>query len=176
MANETVITIIGNLTADPELRFTQSGIPVASFTIASNPRTFDRQTGEWKDGEALFMRCSIWRAAAENVASSLKSGMRVVAQGKLRQRTFDAKEGGKRTVIELEVEEIGPSLRYASATVTRNSADNPPGAPVNTPAAPAEQNPWDMPPVAADPWEVPMASPARPALASVGAGAVEPPF
>ncbi|MBP2475587.1 single-strand DNA-binding protein [Crossiella equi] len=119
MAGETVITVVGNLTADPELRFTQSGAAVASFTVASTPRTFDRQSGEWKDGEALFLRCSIWRQAAENVAESLTRGMRVVVQGRLRQRSFDTKEGEKRTVIELEVDEIGPSLRYATAKVNR---------------------------------------------------------
>ena len=119
MAGETVITVVGNLTADPELRFTQSGAAVASFTVASTPRTFDRQSGEWKDGEALFLRCSIWRQAAENVAESLTRGMRVVVQGRLRQRSFDTKEGEKRTVIEMEVDEIGPSLRYATAKVNR---------------------------------------------------------
>ncbi|PFG21177.1 single-stranded DNA-binding protein [Serinibacter salmoneus] len=119
MAGETVITVIGNLTADPELRFTPSGAAVANFTIASTPRTFDRQSNEWKDGETLFMRCSIWREAAENVAESLTKGMRVVAQGRLVQRSFETREGEKRTVVELQVDEIGPSLRYASAKVTR---------------------------------------------------------
>ena len=115
MANDTVITVIGNLTADPELRFTQSGIAVASFTIASTPRTFDRQSNEWKDGEALFLRCSIWRDAAENVAESLEKGTRVVAQGRLKQRSFTDREGQNRTSIELDVDEIGPSLKYATA-------------------------------------------------------------
>src|SRR5690348_3985063 len=119
MAGETVITVVGNLTADPELRFTPSGAAVASFTIASTPRTFDRNANEWKDGEALFLRCSIWRQAAENVAESLTRGMRVVAQGRLKQRSYETREGEKRTVIELEVDEIGPSLRYASAKVNR---------------------------------------------------------
>ena len=119
MAGETVITVIGNLTADPELRFTPSGAAVASFTIASTPRTFDRSTNEWKDGEALFLRCSIWRQAAENVAESLQRGMRVVAQGRLKQRSFETREGEKRTVVELDVDEIGPSLRYATAKVNR---------------------------------------------------------
>ncbi len=108
MAGETIITVVGNLTADPELRFTPSGAAVASFTIASTPRTFDRNTNEWKDGEALFLRCSIWRQAAENVAESLTRGMRVVAQGRLKQRSFETREGEKRTVIELDVDEIGP--------------------------------------------------------------------
>jgi single-strand DNA-binding protein len=119
MAGDTVITVVGNLTADPELRFTPSGAAVASFTIASTPRQFDRNTNEWKDGEALFLRCSIWRQAAENVAESLQRGMRVVAQGRLKQRSFETREGEKRTVIELDVDEVGPSLRYATATVNR---------------------------------------------------------
>jgi single-strand DNA-binding protein len=119
MAGETVITVVGNLTDDPELRFTPSGAAVANFTIASTPRTFDRQTNEWKDGDALFLRASIWRQAAENVAESLTRGMRVVAQGRLRQRSYETQQGEKRTVVELEVDEIGPSLRYATATVTK---------------------------------------------------------
>ncbi|MBE9374695.1 single-stranded DNA-binding protein [Saccharopolyspora sp. HNM0983] len=121
MAGETVITVVGNLTADPELRFTPSGAAVANFTIASTPRTFDRQNGEWKDGDPLFMRCSIWRQAAENVAESLTRGMRVLAQGRLRQRSFETKEGEKRTVVELDVDEIGPALRYATAKVNKVS-------------------------------------------------------
>jgi single-strand DNA-binding protein len=121
MAGETIITVVGNLTADPELRFTPSGAAVANFTVASTPRTFDRQTGEWKDGEALFLRCNIWRQAAENVAESLTRGMRVVVQGRLRQRSFETKEGEKRTVIEMEVDEVGPSLRYATAKVNKVS-------------------------------------------------------
>jgi len=119
MAGETVITVVGNLTADPELRFTPSGAAVASFTIASTPRTFDRNSNEWKDGEALFLRCSIWRQAAENCAESLQRGMRVIAQGRLKQRSYETREGEKRTVIELDVEEIGPSLKYATAKVNR---------------------------------------------------------
>ncbi|WP_061212180.1 single-stranded DNA-binding protein [Dermabacter hominis] len=119
MANDTVITVVGNLTADPELRFTNSGIPVASFTVASAPRTFDRQSGEWKDGEALFLRCSIWRDAAENVAESLTKGTRVIVQGRLQQRSYTDREGNNRTSIELQVDEIGPSLRYATAKPTR---------------------------------------------------------
>jgi len=119
MAGETVITVVGNLTNDPELRFTPSGSAVANFTIASTPRTFDRQTNDWKDGETLFLRASVWREAAENVAETLTKGTRVVAQGRLKSRSYDTKEGEKRTVMELEVDEIGPSLRYASAKVTR---------------------------------------------------------
>lgn len=121
MAGETVITVIGNLTADPELRFTPSGAAVANFTVASTPRTFDRQSGEWKDGDALFLRCNVWRQAAENVAESLTRGMRVMVQGRLRQRSFETREGEKRTVVELEVDEVGPSLRYATAKVNKVS-------------------------------------------------------
>ncbi|BBE24593.1 single-stranded DNA-binding protein (plasmid) [Arthrobacter sp. MN05-02] len=119
MAGETIITVIGNLTADPELRFTPSGSAVANFTIASTPRTFDRQSNDWKDGETLFMRCNVWRESAENVAETLTKGTRVIAQGRLKSRSYDTKEGEKRTVMELEVDEVGPSLRYASAKVTR---------------------------------------------------------
>ncbi|MEE6165576.1 MULTISPECIES: single-stranded DNA-binding protein [Mycobacteriaceae] len=121
MAGDTTITVIGNLTADPELRFTPSGAAVANFTVASTPRTFDRQTNEWKDGEALFLRCNIWREAAENVAESLTRGSRVIVQGRLKQRSFETREGEKRTVVELEVDEIGPSLRYATAKVNKAS-------------------------------------------------------
>lgn len=119
MAGDTVITVIGNLTADPELRFTPSGAAVANFTVASTPRTFDRQSNEWKDGDTLFMRCSIWREAAENVAESLTKGTRVIVSGRLIQRSYETREGEKRTVVELQVDEVGPSLRYASAKVTR---------------------------------------------------------
>ena len=121
MAGETVITIIGNLTNDPELRFTPSGAAVANFTVASTPRNFDRQSNEWKDGETLFMRCSVWREAAENVAESLTRGTRVIVSGRLRSRTYDTKEGEKRTVVELEVDEVGPSLRYATTKVSKTS-------------------------------------------------------
>lgn len=119
MAGETTITVIGNLTNDPELRFTPSGSAVANFTIASTPRTFDRQSNEWKDGETLFLRAAVWREAAENVAESLTKGMRVIVSGRLKSRSYETKEGEKRTVIELEVDEIGPSLRYANAKVNR---------------------------------------------------------
>jgi single-strand DNA-binding protein len=121
MAGETVITVVGNLTADPELRYTQGGLAVANFTIASTPRTFDRQANDWKDGEALFLRASVWREFAEHVAGSLTKGSRVIATGRLKQRSYETKEGEKRTSIELEVDEIGPSLRYATAQVTRTS-------------------------------------------------------
>ncbi|MGA8114278.1 MAG: single-stranded DNA-binding protein [Actinocatenispora sp.] len=121
MAGETVITVVGNLVGDPELRFTNSGAAVANFRIASTPRTFDRQSGEWKDGEALFLSCSVWRQAAENVAESLQRGSRVIVQGRLKQRTYETREGEKRTVMELEVDEVGPSLRYATAKVQKMS-------------------------------------------------------
>jgi single-strand DNA-binding protein len=121
MAGETVITIIGNVTNDPELRFTPSGAAVANFTVASTPRTFDRQSNEWKDGETLFMRCSVWRDAAENVAESLQRGTRVLVSGRLRSRSYETKEGEKRTVVEMEVDEVGPSLRYATAKVNKTS-------------------------------------------------------
>jgi len=120
MAGDTVITVVGNLTADPELRFTPSGAAVANFTVASTPRQFDRQSNEWKDGDTLFMRCSVWREAAENVAESLTKGTRVIVQGRLVQRSYETREGEKRTVVELQVDEVAPSLRYATAKVTRS--------------------------------------------------------
>jgi single-strand DNA-binding protein len=121
MAGETVITVVGNLVDDPELRFTPSGAAVANFRIASTPRTFDRQTNEWKDGDALFLSCSVWRQAAENVAESLQRGMRVVVQGRLKSRQYETREGEKRTVFEIEVEEVGPSLKYATAKISKTS-------------------------------------------------------
>jgi single-strand DNA-binding protein len=121
MAGDTTLTIIGNLTNDPELRFTPSGAAVANFTVASTPRMFDRQSNEWKDGETLFMRCSVWRDAAENVAESLQRGSRVIVTGRLKSRSYETKEGEKRTVVELEVDELGPSLRYATAKVNKTS-------------------------------------------------------
>lgn len=121
MAGDTAITIIGNLVADPELRFTPSGAAVANFTVASTPRAFDKQANEWKDGETLFLRCSVWREAAENVAETLQKGMRVIVNGTLKSRSFDTKEGEKRTVMEIDVEDVGPSLKFASAKVNRNA-------------------------------------------------------
>jgi len=154
MAGETVITVVGNLTADPELRFTGSGVPFASFTIASTPRTFDRQANEWKDGEALFLRATVWREFAEHVANSLTKGMRVVAQGNLRQRSYEDREGQKRTSYELDVAEIGPSLRYATAQVTRAQSRGQGGGFGG--GQPAGQSDWGQPAaasVAADnPW------------------------
>ncbi|WP_173057384.1 single-stranded DNA-binding protein [Phytohabitans houttuyneae] len=121
MAGDTTITVIGNLTDDPELRFTPSGAAVAKFRVASTPRIMDRQSGEWKDGEPLFLSCTVWRQAAENVAESLQRGARVIVSGRLKQRSYETREGEKRTVIELEVDEIGPSLRYATAKVQKMS-------------------------------------------------------
>ncbi|MFJ2535878.1 single-stranded DNA-binding protein [Microbacterium maritypicum] len=137
MAGETVITVVGNLTADPELRYTQNGLPVANFTIASTPRSL--KDGEWKDGDALFLRASVWREFAEHVAGSMAKGMRVIAQGRLRQRSYQDRDGNQRTAIELEVDEIGPSLRYATAQVTR-SARTDGQAPAAT--APAQEQQW----------------------------------
>ncbi|MFZ3547724.1 single-stranded DNA-binding protein [Streptomyces sp. 4.24] len=124
MSGETLVTVIGNLVDEPELKFTPGGAAVARFRIASTPRTFDRQTNEWKDGESLFLTCSVWRQAAENVAGSLARGMRVIVHGRLRQRTYDDREGVKRTVFELDVEEVGPSLKNATATVTKTGSTN----------------------------------------------------
>src|SRR5690348_7579268 len=160
MAGETVITVVGNLVDDPELRFTPSGAAVAKFRVASTPRTFDRQTNEWKDGESLFLTCSVWRQAAENVAESLQRGMRVIVQGRLKQRSYETKEGEKRTVFEVEADEVGPSLRNASAKVTRASRGGGGGGfgagggagasssddPWSTPAAPASGALSDEPP------------------------------
>ena len=136
MANETVITVVGNLTADPELRYTSGGLAVANFTIASTPRSFDKQSNEWKDGDALFLRASAWREFAEHIAGSLMKGTRVIAQGRLAQRSYETKEGEKRTSMELEIDAIGPDLRYSTAAVTRASA--------SSSAAPAatREEPW----------------------------------
>jgi single-strand DNA-binding protein len=149
MAGETVITIIGNLTADPELRFTPSGAPVANFTIASTPRIYDRQSNEWRDGDALFLRCSLWRDAAENVAESLTKGMRVIASGRLTQRSYETREGERRTVVELQVDEIGPSLRYATARVTRTPRGG------GSYAAGGGQSGGQTGPTSDDPWATP---------------------
>ena len=167
MAGETVITVIGNLTGDPELRFTPSGAAVASFTVASTPRTLDKATNEWKDGEALFLRCSIWRQAAENVAESLQKGMRVIVSGRLQQRSYDTKEGEKRTVIELQVDEIGPSLKYATAKVNRTTRGGGNGGFGGAPSGGGSSAPAD------DPW-----ASAAPAAGGGGGWSTsdEPPF
>lgn len=148
MAGDTVITLVGNLTADPELRFTPSGAAVASFTVASTPRMFDRQTGEWKDGEALFLRCNIWRQPAENAAESLTRGMRVIVSGRLRQRSFETREGEKRTVFEMEVDEVGPSLRYATAKVNKVSRQGASGGGGGYGSASPPDDPWSSAPPA----------------------------
>ena len=145
MAGETVITVVGNLTDDPELRFTPSGAAVASFTVASTPRTFDRQTNEWKDGDALFLRCSIWRQAAENVAESLHRGTRVIVSGRLKQRSYETREGEKRTVFELDVDEVGPSLRYATAKVTKTTRSGGGGGGFGGGAPAGGDDPWSTP-------------------------------
>ncbi|MFJ4165765.1 single-stranded DNA-binding protein [Microbacterium sp. NPDC089698] len=161
MAGETVITVVGNLTADPELRYTQNGLPVANFTIASTPRTFDRQANEWKDGDALFLRASVWREFAEHVAGSLTKGMRVIASGRLRQRSYQDREGQNRTAIELEVDEIGPSLRYATAQVTRAASNGgggnfQGGQGGGRPQQQVSEEPWSTPgSSSADAWSTP---------------------
>jgi len=161
MAGETVITVVGNLTADPELRYTQNGLPVANFTIASTPRNFDRASNEWKDGEALFLRASVWREFAEHVAGSLTKGMRVIAQGRLRQRSYQDRDGNNRTAIELEVDEIGPSLRYATAQVTRAAGGgagggNQFGGGASAPRQQVSEEPWATPgSTGADAWSTP---------------------
>ena len=148
MANETLITVIGNLTADPELRFTGSGDAVTNFTVASTPRTYDKNANEWRDGDPLFLGCSVWRQAAENVTETLTKGMRVIVTGRLKQRSYETKEGEKRSTIELEIDEIGPSLRYATATVSRAASSGRPGV--------GADEPWGSPTApAADPWATP---------------------
>ena len=149
MANETTLTICGNLTNDPEMRFTPSGSAVANFTIASTPRTFDRNSNSWQDGETLFLRCSVWREAAENAAESLTKGMRVIASGRLKQRSYD-KDGEKRTVIEFEVDEIGPSLKNATAKVTRSSKGG-----GQEPSMRSQSNWGGQSPAQSDPWAAP---------------------
>ncbi|MFE2723880.1 single-stranded DNA-binding protein [Kitasatospora sp. NPDC059327] len=141
MAGETAITLVGNLVDDPELRFTPSGAAVAKFRIASTPRTFDRQSNEWKDGESLFLTCNLWRQPAENAAESLQRGMRVIVQGRLRQRSYETSAGEKRVVFEVEVDEVGPSLRSATAKVTRANRSAPPPA-----AAGGGEDPWSSDP------------------------------
>jgi single-strand DNA-binding protein len=164
MAGETVITIVGNLVDDPELRFTPSGAAVAKFRVASTPRNFDRQTNEWKDGDSLFLTCSVWRQTAENAAESLQRGMRVIIQGRLKQRSYEDREGVKRTVYELDVDEVGPSLKSATAKVEkvrRNGEGYSNGSPAGNTgwrgqqqqgAAPAAEDPWANQSPASDPW------------------------
>ncbi|MGH3563516.1 MAG: single-stranded DNA-binding protein [Mycobacterium sp.] len=169
MAGDTTLTVVGNLTADPELRFTPSGAAVANFTVASTPRIYDRQSGEWRDGDALFLRCSVWREYAENVAESLTRGARVIVTGRLKQRSFETREGEKRTVYEIEVDEIGPSLRYATAKVnkmSRGGGGGGFGAGGGSTAAPAAASAG----TGDDPWG------SAPASGSFGGGDDEPPF
>ncbi len=150
MAGDTQITIVGNLTSDPELRYTPSGQAVARFSVASTPRFRDNTSGEWKDGDPLFLSCDVWRQAAENVAETLQRGMRVIVQGRLRQRSYETREGEKRTVYEVTVDEVGPSLRYASAKVTKTTrssggfggAQNGPGGPSRGSGGGASEDPW----------------------------------
>jgi single-strand DNA-binding protein len=172
VAGDTTITVVGNLTADPELRFTPSGAAVANFTVASTPRIYDRQSGEWKDGEALFLRCNIWREAAENVAESLTRGARVIVTGRLKQRSFETREGEKRTVVEVEVDEIGPSLRYATAKVNKASRSGAGGGGFGGGGG-SRQAPAPAPQASSggdDPWG------SAPASGSFGGGDDEPPF
>ena len=155
MAGETLITVVGNLTGDPELRFTPSGAAVANFTIASTPRNFDKQTNEWKDGDTLFLNCSIWRQAAENVAESLTRGMRVVAQGRLKARSYETREGEKRTVMELDVEEVGPSMKYATAKVTRAARSGGDGGGFSGGGGGGGNDPWASQPAQSAPQSAP---------------------
>lgn len=158
MAGETIVTVVGNLVDDPELRFTPSGAAVSNFRIASTPRTFDRQTNEWKDGDALFLSCSVWRQAAENVAESLTRGMRVIVSGRLKQRSYETREGEKRTVVELEVDEVGPSLAFATAKVTRAARSGGQGGQTARPAAQQPSggtDPWGAQSSGSDPWAQP---------------------
>jgi single-strand DNA-binding protein len=181
MAGDTQITVVGNLVDDPELRFTPSGAAVANFRIASTPRTFDRQSNEWKDGEALFLSCSVWRQAAENVAESLQKGMRVVVQGNLRSRQYETREGEKRTVFEIQVDEVGPSLRYATAKVTRTQRSGGSsyggGQGGGQGGGPSDNDPWATP--AQSPQGQPAAgggAPANDPWATPGVSSDEPPF
>ena len=169
MAGDTIITVVGNLTADPELRFTPSGAAVANFTVASTPRTFDRQTNEWRDGDAMFLNCAVWRQAAENVAESLQKGMRVIVQGRLRSRSYETREGERRTVFEVDVDEIGPALRYATAKVSRNPGGGQGGRPSGGQGGASQggggygDDPWagggsaagNRPSQSSDPWATP---------------------
>lgn len=164
MSGETILSLVGNLTADPELRFTPSGAAVASFTVASTPRTFDKQANDWKDGAPLFMRCSVWRQQAESSAETLTRGMRVMVSGRLVQRSFQTKEGEKRTVVELEVDEVGPSLKYATAKVNKVPRSGGDSSPAHGSSGTGNGAPVD------DPWG------SAPASSSAPADDSEPPF
>ena len=175
MAGETTITIIGNLVDDPDLRFTPSGAAVASFRIASTPRTFDRQTNEWKDGESLFLTCSVWRQAAENVAESLQRGMRVIVQGRLKQRSYETREGEKRTVYEIDVDEVGPSLRSATAKVTKASRSGGDGGGYSGAGGGGGNDPWATQAPSAG-GGAQQSGPANDPWAAPAGGSDEPPF
>lgn len=173
MAGETTITVVGNLVDDPDLRFTPSGAAVANFRIASTPRTFDRQTNEWKDGETLWLGCAVWRQAAENVAESLQKGMRVIVQGRLKSRSYETREGEKRTVFEIDVDEVGPSLKSATAKVTKASRSSGSDSGGGSAYGSTNNDPWATPAPAGNqsgPANDPWASPAP------AAGSDEPPF
>jgi single-strand DNA-binding protein len=174
MAGETVITVVGNLTDDPELRFTPSGAAVANFRVASTPRTFNRQTNAWEDGDPLFLSCSVWRQAAENVAESLHRGARVVVTGRLKQRSYETREGEKRTVFELDVDEIGPSLRYATAKVTKTQRSG--GGFSNSQQPAGGSDPWATTPAQNQPDQTAAADPWSGGQAATPAAADEPPF
>jgi single-strand DNA-binding protein len=182
MAGDTVITVVGNLVDDPELRFTPSGAAVANFRIASTPRTFDRQTNEWKDGDALFLSCSVWRQAAENVAESLQRGMRVIVQGRLKQRSYETREGEKRTVVELEVDEVGPALAFATAKVTRASRSGGgggggySGGGQSRPQSGGGNDPWATPAPQQGGGGGGQTAPANDPWGAPGVGSDEPPF
>jgi len=180
MAGETVITVVGNLVDDPELRFTPSGAAVANFRIASTPRTFDRQSNEWKDGDALFLTCSVWRQAAENVAESLQKGMRVVVQGRLKSRQYETREGEKRTVFEIDVDEVGPSLKYATAKVTRTTRSGGDGGGYSggSSSGGGQQDPWasSAPSGSQGGSNQGGGAPAQDPWAAPGAGNDDPPF
>ncbi len=173
MAGETIITVVGNLTNDPELRFTPSGAAVASFTVASTPRTFDKASNEWKDGDALFLRCSVWRQAAENVAETLQRGARVIVQGRLQQRSFETKEGEKRTVVEMQADEVGPSLKYATAKVNKTTRG---GGSSNGGYGGTSSSGGSSAGGSDDPWATPAAGGASGGSASGGGWSDEPPF
>lgn len=177
MAGETIMTVVGNITADPELRFTPSGAAVATFTVASTPRKYNAQTSQWEDGNALFLRCNIWRQAAENVAESLTRGSRVIVSGRLQQRSFETKEGEKRTVIELEVDEVGPSLKYATAKVNKASRGDGGGGGFAGGGGGAQGGTsGSSPAVGDDPWGSAPASSGGGSFGGSGGSSDEPPF
>lgn len=176
MAGETIMTVVGNITADPELRFTPSGAAVATFTVASTPRKYNAQTSQWEDGNALFLRCNIWRQAAENVAESLTRGSRVIVSGRLQQRSFETKEGEKRTVIELEVDEVGPSLKYATAKVNKASRGDGGGGGFGGGGGSQGGTSGGSPAAGDDPWGSAPASSGGGSFGGSGGSSDEPPF